>query len=161
VKAVAKWTGVVLAGLMLLGLLAWTGLFFYWQHKIRGCIRVMESPTATGRERDDAFILLTTTGCRSLPYIIDAVDPSNEDSRLAEAAEMVFGWFGSKSGYSDDPEPQFQEHYQLLRDCWQGWNWSPDSRRRGAKRLRKWWTEWGPHYHSWWRVWTSSCRKGT
>jgi hypothetical protein len=160
VKAVAKWTGAILAGLMLLGLLTWTGTFFFWQHKIRGCIRVLESSTATGREQEDAFIALTTTGCRSLPYILDALN-DREGSRLAEAASMIFGWSGSRSGYSDDSEARFQEHSELLHECSRSWWWSLETRRGNVERLRKWWREWGPHYHSWWRVWTSSCRRGT
>jgi len=162
VKAIAKWTGVILAGLMLLGLLAWTGMFFFWQQKIRGCIRVLEAPYTSSQTHDAALSTLTSAGCRALPYIIASLDPAHADSELADAASVAFRWCGSKSGYSDDPEPQFQEHYRLLAECRLMWYQGPeDRRRRSGERLREWWSEWGSHYHSWWRVWTSSCRKGS
>jgi hypothetical protein len=160
VKAVAIWTGIILAALTLLVLVAWAAMFFSWQFRIRGAIRALEGQL-TSQETDIAVHTLTSAGCRALPYLVASLDTANADSELPELTVLIFGWSCSKSGMSDDPEPRFQEDFRFLDGCRMTRGKTPESRRRSFDRIRTWWSESGAHYHSWWRVWTSSCRKGT
>jgi hypothetical protein len=158
VRTAAKWLGILLGAILLLGLLGWTGTFFYWHWRIRGDIRILENGPTT-QERDGAYYRLIEGGCRSLPYVIDSLNPANEDSELPDIAFMVFHWHCGTTGTSEDPDQDFWHHGLLLQELQKSWRDSPERRRQGTERLRARWKEVAPRYHRWWRVWSPTCRR--
>jgi len=145
--------------LLVLAILAWTATFFYWHFRIQGAIQVFEGHP-TSHEEDVAGHTLTAAGCRALPYLTASLD-SDKEAPTLELLLLIFGWSCSKSGFSDDPESRFQEDLRFLDECRMDRGKTPESRRRSYDRIGNWWRESGPRYHSWWRVWTPNCRKGS
>jgi hypothetical protein len=84
---------LVALGIPLLALLAWTGTFLYWHFRIRSAIRALEalSVAPTPPEGDPAAMLLMASGCRCLPYLVQAIDSSKSPEFLSFSTCLI-GW---------------------------------------------------------------------
>jgi hypothetical protein len=93
-KGVSKGKALGIMIPAILALLAWGGNFLYWHVRIHSAIRTLETQP-TGPEGEAALTELISAGCRSLPYLISALDPSKEGLRQWEILYLVFGWTAS------------------------------------------------------------------
>ena len=148
----------IVAGLLALAVVAWIGASLYWHIRIMGAVSALKTqyaPTVIDRTSDplkgEAFETLTAAGCRSLPYLIDALDSSNNPELMWDAFFRILG----ASLPPSDPDVKAQlllleENRLYLSD-------SSEKRREKVGRIQTWWKENGPRCHQSWRVWSSKC----
>jgi hypothetical protein len=145
----------ILAGLILLALLGWTGIFLYWHLTLRSAIQSFEDHAGeVPRPWDplagtEAFDTIRASGCRSLPYLVQAIASSNDPEYQRGLSLLVF--FAATK--QDSPEA----NAQLLTVSLLSVDDSPLEHRKKCDAIRNWWKQDGHLYHQWWRVWTSKC----
>jgi hypothetical protein len=159
VKALAK----IMAALLVLAIFAWTGTFLYWRFKLQGAIRGFIAQSQDGRmsyiDHNENFQILRQSGCRSLPYLVDALDTSGYEVPLEQALDMIFS---SKVPRTDLPPGAIDQDLvagmAVMDQCIIRETDSPQERLQKCAQIRAWWRESGSKYHQWWRVWSSKCR---
>jgi len=152
VKAAVCW---VLAAILVV-VLGWFGLFLYWHVRIRRAIQTIDLH-ANPDDVDRAYAELSSAGCRSLPYLVGAVDPEREQSwiwrtlhRTAAEASLTEP-MGSMHDVRCSPSLEMLEGFRVH------WTGSPAVRRERHARILAWWKSDGFLYHRWWCVWSSRC----
>ena len=147
-------TGLKIAGVLLAGIVfTWAGTLLYWDFRIRGAIRVLDgNPDSIAKK--DAEDALLAGGCRSLPCLVDALDPEKPDSGTPIFLDMIFDRVGRRTSPREDaPEP---EGLAILGE-WHASTTSLQHRYVIRDRVQAWWRRNGGAYHQWWRVWSSQC----
>jgi hypothetical protein len=153
-KPVWKGIGLTLAALAAAVVLAWLGLFGYWDVRIRGAMRTVDRTPTDDAAMQRAFRVLDEAGCRRLPYLIATLDRSDDMRHQVWRIGEVFDYFLSKAR----TDSQAKAVLRIL----DGWEFrsddSKEERRRKCKRIQAWWQESGAEYHHWWKLWSSRCR---
>jgi hypothetical protein len=159
-KSPWKALGWTAGGLATLAALIWLGSFLYWHLRITSSLKSWkEELQATGGHhstklhRERGFI--HTAGCRALPYVVAALDASEDDPRFQEA--LVQYLISALAG----PEPATPETFRVLDERSQRWEFIASGldleRRYKLADFRAWWRENGHTYHAWWRTWSKWC----
>jgi hypothetical protein len=159
VTKTVKATLFVISGTLAFPIVAWIGTWGYWHFRITGATRGIEE-IANGTKNHEptygeSYSVLMSARCRSLPYLINAMDPGKPVWFLTELQFFIRSGYlpidGSTDDDLDDALREFRidpfDSPQLIRTKCEGW--------------RKWWNDSGHKYHQWWRVWSSSCRHST
>jgi hypothetical protein len=145
-------------------LLAWGSGVLYWHLRLHSALRTFEdtnSPLPAGaapreEESQRSFQVLTEAGCRSLPYLVGALDDTNDPVLLSTLTFMIvrtalYPGLLFAEGSSPALDRKMEE-----------WSFRPDAppeeRRIKCDRIRVWWKEQGSEYHQVWRFWTSACK---
>lgn len=146
----------IVAGLILVAALTWTGALLYWHFTLRSAILYFEEHAAdVPRPWDplaatDAFETTRSSGCRSLPYLVRAIETSNNPELQRGLSLLV--WFAATKANSPEATEKLQT-VSLIR-------FDDDHKEHRIKTdaLLAWWKQDGDLYHHWWRVWSSKCR---
>jgi len=147
-KAAAK----VLAGAVILAMLLWITAFLYWHVRILGAIRTMETDPSSDAQHA-AQDVLNEAGCRSLPYLFEALNP-NRSPEFLTGATIHIGFIVAAPGEPILYNPKVAEwlhQWEITQED------PPDVRRRKCEGLRAWWKENGARYHQVWRIWSKEC----
>ena len=136
------------AGGVGLTVLAWAGTFLYWHVRITRAIGTIDELTQPGKifidhRWEQVYDTLTDAGCRSLPYLVNAVDSSRDRHYVEEILYLVCRQAGF-SGASDETR-------EFIAKC------KFKERNLQGEVLQGWWRREGSAYHRWWMVWTSRC----
>ena len=157
-KALARYLGAALV----LGVLVWVGAYLYWHVKILGILRSLETHApAVGTafvppEYPENVDLLTDTGCRSLSYLVASLGSSKAPWEMSKFFFRICCNLQA-SGIRANGEPSYIPAARLQVECTIDPADAPPIRQYKIDRIRAWWTEAGPDYHQWWRVWSSNC----
>jgi hypothetical protein len=145
----------IAAATLVLAVLAWTGIVLYWHLTIRSAIQYFDDhATDVPRPWDplgdtEAFATIRGSGCRSLPYLIRAIETSTSPEYQRGLSMLVF--FTVTKATSPEAEAKLQNVALLAPDD------EPAEHRRKVEAIRIWWDQHGHLYHQWWRVWSSKC----
>jgi hypothetical protein len=149
-------TGAKIAGAaIVLALLAWTGVVLYWHLTIRSAIQYFDDhATEVPRPWDPlgdtaAFATIRGSGCRSLPYLIRAIEASNNPEYQRGLSMIVF--FTVTKVESPEAVAKLQQVSLLSADD------EPAEHKKKVEAIRVWWDQHGHLYHQWWRAWSSKC----
>jgi hypothetical protein len=151
-KTVAR----ILAALVLLAMLYWSGTYLYWHIHITRAIRTLEMLPLGGNPPDDelklksAYDTLTAAGTRSLPYLIDVFETTSRPRNIA----MAFLHIIRLSALDRNR----QEEDAFLNSCIYPESVDMEVRRERADKLRAWWQREGHFHRPIWRIWSSNCR---
>ena len=145
---------LILATVLLLALpvVAWTGTFLYWHFRITGAIQDMEiHPGHAGFDGNPhpAVHTLSSAGCRSMPYLIRALETSNSPTVLDEASSAL-RWHVEDT----DPAPDEEFTAALKRIVWM----KAEELASTRPRFAEWWERNRSKHNPWWRVWSGRCR---
>ncbi|HLY08223.1 MAG TPA: hypothetical protein VKW04_02850 [Planctomycetota bacterium] len=130
---------------MLLAALGWACGILYWHFRLSSALRTFERTSAPGgtpaddEENLKALETLTAAGCRSLPYVVQALDPSTPTQLLQSFTPLIGRW-------SDSPEIESITSVD-----------SGPERRRKCDQIREWWRRHGSDEHQVWRFWSATC----
>ena len=131
---------LIIAALVLVALpiAAWTGTFLYWHLRIKGVIRALESSRSAvgglGRSTKPVDLgPLLKAGCRSIPYLIRAMESSSSPEVMDVADYIIGGHVAMNPGM-------------------------PVDHPRNYPRLTQWWERNRSKHNPWWRVWSGECR---
>ena len=147
-----KTAAKVLAGTVIVAALLWTTTFLYWHVRILGAIRTMQTQTTSEAQRA-AEDVLNEAGCRSLPYLFEALNP-NQSPDFLMGATIHIGFIVAAPGEPILYNPKvaaWLNQWEITRDD------PPDVRRRKCEGLRAWWKENGARTHQVWRIWSKEC----
>jgi hypothetical protein len=150
-----KTTAKVLAGLIFLALLGWSGTLLYWHLTLRSAILTFEERAGEiPRPWDplagtEAFDTIRSSGCRSLPYLVRAIASSKDPEYQRGLSFLVF--FAATKQDTPEANAKLQNVSLIAADD------SPADHQRKCDAIRDWWKQDGHLYHQWWRVWTSKC----
>jgi hypothetical protein len=146
-----------------LAALTLAGGILYWHLRIRSALRDLEQTTRSERRsneeegrRQRSVDTLMAAGCRTLPYLVDALDETRGDEFMTSATFLIV-WEsvlpGGPAGQVEDSTlaRRFENWMITAKD-------SPEGRRTKCERIREWWKENGPEHHQIWRFWTAHCR---
>lgn len=149
------WTVAAVAALT--GLL-WLGSFLYWHVRITSALKTWKverkstSSLASYALSKDA---LRSAGCRALPYVVAALESSDDDPEFQEVLMRYL--ISALSG----PAPFSQESFAEMGERVRRWEFIASGfdleRRDKLADFRTWWRENGHKYHAWWRTWSSWC----
>jgi hypothetical protein len=145
----------IAAATLVLAVLAWTGIVLYWHLTIRSAIQYFDDhATDVPRPWDplgdtEAFATIRGSGCRSLPYLIRAIETSTNPEYQRGLSMLVF--FTVTKATSPEAEAKLQNVALLAPDD------EPAEHRKKVEAIRTWWDQHGHLYHQWWRVWSSKC----
>lgn len=145
-KAVLLWTSL----LLLLPTLAVLSVFLYWEFRLSRAAHDLATLPTSDPGHEQAWERLRTAGCRSLPHLVRALDPSRDPERLRAVAGL-FCHLVIEFGVNED----VFNHLDASRPI----PWTP--REETARRcdvFKSWWRDHGVEYHQWWRIWSSECR---
>jgi hypothetical protein len=136
-----------------LAAIAWTGTYLYWHIRIVRALRTWE--TQAPAELEAASDVLNEAGCRSLPYLVGALDPRKNTAFLTFVTTQVAFATG------DPHKPllgniEAREHLTEWRIEKED---SPALRQRKCDLIREWWRENGGRHHQPWRIWSSQCAR--
>jgi len=136
--------------------LGWLGTTVYWHLRIQGAIRTLDR-RATPGETALADDVLVSAGCRSLPCLIDAIDPVREQpwlwKRIYDTASLA-----SSTGPMDTiGDERTIPSLDLLQSLCDNPGNTPARRREQSARMHAWWKSDGFLFHHWWNVWSSRC----
>lgn len=161
-KSPIKFLLLTLVPAIALPVLICTGVFVYWHFRITSALRLLEAKIpqkpysmAVSQELQHASEILRAGGCRSLPYLIETVQPTREFD-LLDRTTFEFLWIIA-DGAKDGPEharslDELQDRFEFrIHD-------SPQVKRERCDRLKAWWSANKSRHHQWWRVWSSHCR---
>jgi hypothetical protein len=127
--------------------LLWGGGILYWHLHLRSVFRTFERTCAPGGSMSDlelneaALETLSEAGCRSLPFFVEALDPSKPVQFLQTSTRFI-------DGYAD----HLSDTVITSAD-------TEGERRRKCEQIRAWWRAHGQEQHQVWRFWTNSCRR--
>lgn len=146
-----KTAAKLLAGAVILSALLWTATFLYWHVRILRALRAMENQTSEAQNA--ARDVLNEAGCRSLPYLIEALHP-NQSPEFLMSSTIHIGFIVAAPGepilYNPKVLDWLKQWEITLED-------PPAVRRRKCEALRAWWKENGARYHQTWRIWSKEC----
>jgi hypothetical protein len=143
-------------GLIVAAALGWMSLFVYWHIRIGGAIRTLDG--RAGREETSrASDMLMEAGCRSIPYLISAIDPERDQPWIWRTIREMAGWAASTGPMETVRDDRTGDSLDLLGGLTDDPGKTAAQRRERHARLRDWWTSDGPLFHQWWRVWSSRC----
>src|SRR5262245_20128410 len=140
-KSPGKISVVILLAMLGVGAAAWVGTFFYWHVRIKGAIREL-APMGDWYVEPEAQKTIRSSGCRSLPYLVDAEASATKSNDQAYWAHLIY------LCTSQD---------ERLADLCLKFHINPEEHDRKRDAILAWWKQSGNHYHRWWRVWTSRC----
>lgn len=159
VKPPTKILILALALALGLPLVGWVGTSLYWHVRITGALQTLEAcvPDAAGETRpsQEAQDTLMSAGCRSLPYLVGALESSRSDTCI-ETVEFQIAWHVAPLG-SPNRDADYDDIVKFFNDHPFAATDSPDVRRRNHECLRTWWTQTGVKHHQGWRIWSSQC----
>lgn len=157
---------LVLALLVGLPLLAWTGTFFYWHFRITSAMREWKKAAASrtpvqwnsrnGRIPPATSAVLMEARCRALPYLVRALDDSTDPEFQEGAMNTIIMIL------LNPPSRLSEEELELSRQRYARWSFIAEGltleREERLSDFRAWWRDHGREHHQWWRVWSSDCR---
>lgn len=150
----------VLAGTAALALLTWTGTYLYWHVRILSAIRTLETQIAPSRDpaqivdpNSDPCQVLSDAGCRSLPYLVAALDTPN----AGNAMWNFFYWRFSQALPEGTLDAELKSKTDVVYDAAPKTEATAQERANNSARVRAWWREEGRLLHQPWRVWSSKC----
>jgi hypothetical protein len=136
-----------LTALAFVGVLAWTGGYLYWHIRLVGAIRTLEMRSGPQGSDADAVDIIRDAGCKSVPYLIGAMQPAKNPYFLVLASSLL--------------AEQLELRRERDKDIWnhlQEWRITPetsvDGRRTNCDALHAWWRDKGAAQHSgvaWWK----------
>lgn len=138
---------------IVVAVIAWTSSYLYWHVRIVGALRTLESQSPA--EMEAASNVLDEAGCRSLPYLVNALDPRKNTGFLT----LVTSQIAFSTGDPNEPllaNIQAREHLQEWRIEKAD---PPAERQRKCDLIRAWWRENGGRHHQSWRIWSSQCAR--
>ncbi len=142
----------VLAGLLVLAALAWTGMFLYWHVTIVGALRTLETQPGLVQEMEAFKTLQDGAGCRALPYLVAALQPTKSPYFL-ERASLLIQLEGAPHPMQG---PQWGPNYDPVEFRLPSED-SAAERQRKIGLIRLYWKQKGHRHHQFWRVWSKSC----
>lgn len=135
----------------LLGGLAWGGGYLYWHIRLVGAIRTLETRSTPQGTDADAVEIVQDAGCKSLPYLISAMQPTKNPFFLFEASKLLKS---SLQGPTSRGDVDVKDHLQ-------DWLITPETRAEDRQKrcddLHQWWKEKGEPRHSAAKWWKSDC----
>jgi hypothetical protein len=159
-----KTAAKIVAGLAVLGLLAWTGAYLYWHVTILGALRTIETQSVPGAgsrlatpEHREAVDKLWSAGCRGLPYAAGALEPSRNPEFLSSMSHFIC-WQSLHPGAATT-DPGSDALSRRIEEWMISSSDGAAERRAKCERIRTWWAAEGGAHHQWWRVWSKSCGK--
>ncbi len=142
--------GTVVAVVVLAGV-AWGGGYLYWHIRLLGAIRTLETRSTPQGSDADAVEIVEDAGCKSLPYLISAMQPSKNPYFLFVASDLLKK---SLKGPISRGDPDVTAHLQE-------WLITPETRAEDRQKrcddLHQWWREKGEPRHSGGKWWKSDC----
>lgn len=139
--------GTVVAILIVAGL-GWGGGYLYWHIRLLGAIRTLETRSGPQGGDADAVEIVQDAGCKALPYLISAMQPTKNPFFLFEASKLLKL---SLQGPIQRAQSDVADHYQE-------WMITPETRAEDRQKrcddLHQWWREKGEARHSgatWWK----------
>ena len=145
----------IAAGAIVLALLGWTGVVVYWHLTLRSAIQYFDDHASDVPRPWDpladtaAFTTVRASGCRSLPYLVRAIEASSNPEYQRGLSLLVF--FAATKTESAEAVDKLQYVTLLSVDD------EPPEHRKKVDAIRTWWDQHGHLYHQWWRVWSSKC----
>jgi hypothetical protein len=142
------------AFLAALALMGWVGLYLHWHFRIGGAVRTLanQPPLVIGdggsSSSGDANEILLSGGCRSLSYLLAALDKANNQPLVCDMYLKILGM--SLPADLKSQMPSQEENRIVLGDL-------SDQRRQKIDRLRAWWQANESRIHQGWKVWSSKC----
>lgn len=142
-----------------LPVVAWTSTFLYWHFRIRGALDALVLRTGgTGMsyiDHAEEFKTLRRAGCRSLPYLVRAVESRGSGELYWQLLDHLFCSRGP--GIPNAVDRQHLAGMNVLESNQIRFGDPPDVRRSKVLKIRAWWSAEGDRYHQAWRVWSSDC----
>jgi hypothetical protein len=124
-----------------LAAVAWSGVFVTWDFRIRGAIRELQY-----RASLPARQTLRAAGCRALPYLVTALNPSRPLTLLADVHRVLL------DGATDPDDALFLKARDFeVTD-------TIDVRTQKCREIQEWWQRTQTAYHQPWRIWSAKCR---
>jgi hypothetical protein len=139
--------------------LAWTGMYLHWHFKIVGAVQsiaTQSAPAIAGGAdvtKHESFEVLSAAGCRSLPYLANAMGSANNGEMMGDAFLRIL----TASAPSAATHPEVKAHLQFVEENRIFTVDTGARRQEKVERFRAWWAENGERYHQSWRVWSSKC----
>jgi len=142
--------GAVFAIALLAGL-AWGGGYLYWHIRLIGAMRTLETRSGPQGSDGDAVEVVRDAGCKAVPYLVGAMQPTKNPYFLFEASKLLkTSLQGPMSRGDNDVNAHLQD-----------WLITPETRTEERQKrcddLRKWWLEKGEPRHSGGKWWKSDC----
>jgi hypothetical protein len=149
-KSALGWTlgAIVVAGT------AWAAAYLYWHIKIVGALRTLETQ-AVSAETQVATDVLNEAGCRSLPYLVGALDARKNTTFLTLATTQV----AFSVAAPGEPILYNAKVYERMQEWRIEPSDSPAVRQKKCDLIRDWWRDNGAQHHQTWRIWSSQCAR--
>ncbi len=144
----------VVAFLAALGLMGWVGMYLHWHFRIGGAVRTLANqPPLVGGDAGfstsgEANEILMSGGCRSLSYLIGALDKANNSQLVCDMYLRIL--ISSLPADLKGQVPTLEENRITLGD-------NGEIRRRKTEALQTWWQANESRVHQSWNVWSSKC----
>lgn len=135
---------------VLLGV-AWVGGYTYWHVRLLGAIRTLETRTSPQGSDADAVEIVEDAGCKSLPYLISAIQPGKNPYFLAVASDLLKKALAAPMARGDLDLNTHLADWALTPDT------RPDDRQKKCDALHAWWREKGESRHSGAKWWKRDC----
>lgn len=124
--------------------LTWTAGFLYWHFTLTAAFRDLEDGMEQMEPgKADSYIELkvpgitiSDAGCRALPYLVDALDPSRK--------RFLLHWCSQRLPCGQELTIHTTE--------------TPAEAESKCRKIREWWKLHRSEYHDSWRWWTDECR---
>lgn len=139
--------GAVVA-LGLIGGLGWVGGTLYWHIRLVGAMRTLETRSGPQGSDGDAVDVVRDAGCKALPYLVGAMQPSKNPYFLATASDLL------KQSLQGPMTRGDVELNSSLQDWLIGPETRVEDRQKKCDALHAWWRERGEPRHSgatWWK----------
>jgi hypothetical protein len=144
----------IAAFLAALALMGWVGLYLHWHFRIVGAVQTLakQPPIIVGdagfSSSGEANEILLSGGCRSLSYLVGALEHANNSQLLCDMYLKILTM--SLPADLKAQVPTLEENRITLAD-------NAEMKRRKAEALRTWWQANESRIHQGWKVWSSKC----
>jgi hypothetical protein len=142
--------GAVVA-ILFIGLLAWGGGYLYWHIRLIGAMRTLETRSGPQGTDSDAADIVQDAGCKALPYLIGAMQPTKNPYFLAVASDLLKKSLQGPLSRGDVDLTEHLQEWLITPET------RPEDRQKKCDELLKWWREKGDPRHSGAKWWKHDC----
>ncbi len=150
-------TLLIALSLALVAGMVWAGGFLYWHFRLAADLRRMEAEMQESRDGNSdhyecplpVFSSFYAAGCRSYPYMADALEPGRKRCFLQFCSRRLMLAFDERHVPEAD---LFNYRWDIAKAD------SPEVAAPKCRQIRDWWRDHGAKYHQAWHWWTDKCR---